>query len=211
MKKCLVVGFVILLMSGLAVTQARASLTYQLNTVFNGTATPNSTPSWLNATFETAETGTVRFSLTSSLENSSEFFSDFGFNWNGGPLSVTYVSGYSLSTIGSGEMQGTGGKNFSYLFSFDNAPPADRFKDEMSVVYLITGTGITEDSFSNLLDIAAHMQGITTDTGKTTSVAITASEPPVHTAVPIPPTAYLLGAGLVGLYGIRRRFSKKQK
>jgi len=30
-------------------------------------------------------------------------------------------------------------------------------------------------------------------------------------AVPVPTTAYLLGAGLIGLYGIRRRFSRKQK
>jgi len=29
--------------------------------------------------------------------------------------------------------------------------------------------------------------------------------------VPLPATVYLLGAGLVGLYGIRRRFSRKQK
>jgi len=33
----------------------------------------------------------------------------------------------------------------------------------------------------------------------------------VGAPVPVPTTAYLLGAGLVGLYGIRRRFRRKQK
>jgi len=29
--------------------------------------------------------------------------------------------------------------------------------------------------------------------------------------VPVPPSVWLLGSGLVGLFGIRRRFSSKQK
>jgi hypothetical protein len=172
---------------------AKADMTYNFSSTFNGTS-PTSKVPWLTATFSSGVTNSVRLTLTSSLEEVSEFISQFGFDSSITALALTYESGY-LSAAEAKEyisIKGTGGIHYDILFDFPSSNNK-RFNGTDIVIFNITGSGLTEGSFSSL---AAHVQG------GGTSGAISG------TPVPIPPAVYLFGAGLLGLVGLRRRLTK---
>jgi hypothetical protein len=201
MRKVVISVFAVLLVFAFAASEAKASQVYGLGSLFNGTA-PTSPAPWLTVAFEDVAGG-VQVTITSSLEVSSEFFGQVGFNVMGGgiaslaPGSMEVLSGaFVLPTFGSGQMQGTGNKSYAILLDFDNAPPANRFNGTIDAVrFLLTGVNVT-DNFTGIppVGIAAHVQGIPLSDGGTTSGAVT---------TPIPAAAWLLGSGLIDLIGFR--------
>ena len=206
MRKLVISVFAVLLVFAFAAAEVRASQVYDLGSLFNGTA-PSSPAPRLTVAFEDVAGG-VQVTITSSLEVSSEFLGQVGFNVMGGgtaslsPGSMEVLSGaFVMPTFGSGVMLGTGSISYDILLTFDNAPPADRFNGTVDAVrFLLTGVNVT-DNFTGIQHggIAAHVQGIPLPDGGTTSGAIT---------TPIPAAVWLLGSGLLGLVAIRRRMKK---
>lgn len=168
--------------------QARAAtISYDLNFVYTGSL-PDSTAPYLNAAFRDAAdctaqggaggdcaVGTVELVLTSSLEDPDEFFSNFFFNSSTGAVTTSYTS-LLAGSIGSDPTinqyssnayaaAGQGG-SYDVRIDFDIAPPADRFNLNDSLLFTITGTGITANTFlinalGSSYSAAAHLQGIT--------------------------------------------------
>lgn len=220
MKKFVTSVFVVLLVFGLTITDAKASfVSYNLGSVFVGTA-PTSTPPWLTVEFLDLLTGGVQVTITSSLETASEFVGQVGFDVLGGATATlqgafTALPGstFTLPSIAyNTAMQGTGNTTYDVLLSFSNAPPGARFDGTADVVQFVLDSGLTVDANFSGLDfgeIAAHIQGIPLN-GGTTSGAVTGTGTGTP-AVPIPAAGWLLGSGLLGLVGISRRLRSRKK
>ena len=208
---------VLFIVFGFIAGEAKADMIYDLKYIFNGSTNINGSD-WLTADFQTINTGQVKLTLTSNLTDPSYYIQDVAFNvaptvTPGSMLfNVDSASGTTLSQanilhtdqnaqtlIGSGNM----GAGFDVLFKFQT-PNQNRFNGNDSVVLTITGQNITEDSFKFLntagaANVGAHLAG------GSMSSAITDVNP---SPVPIPAAVWLFGSGLIGLVGVRRRFSK---
>jgi hypothetical protein len=128
MKKFVIFVFAALLTFG-AVGETRANLIYELEGLFNGMA-PSSPAPWLTAEFITVTPGTVTLILTSSLEVSSEFIGQVGFNVKGGitpsTLSIAPDTLYTAVSYNSA-LLGSGNSIFDIVLMFTNNPPSNRF------------------------------------------------------------------------------------
>jgi hypothetical protein len=196
--------------------QARADVTFQLGTAFNG-ATPLGSGPWLTAEFKTVGTGgAVTLTLTPNLQD-SEFISNFAFNIrpvsSGGLLpSAVTVSSPAGTTVahttdnGQKNVPGFGGwKQWDFVVSFPTSA-ADRFANGTAVITL-TAPGLTAEYFSYLneknptdkfpLFVGAHIQGIPNGSGQT-SGAIGSPVPEASTMIAGGGAIalLLLGAGL---------------
>jgi hypothetical protein len=224
MKKVL---FVVCVIAVLAIPVPGRSLSFQIDTLLTGTA-PTSAPGWLELTFTNAASGHVSFTITSSLEVSSEFISDVVFNvdplltpslvnFGSPPISKTGTFTNPTITKTTPNMQTlTPGVNFDIALAFKTAN-AQRFNGTDSITWDLTyggplplGVVFNADSF-NFFNIdsnpeksgfyfLAHFQGIPTGQGS-------GKLGDKVNGVPEPSTLLLLGAGLVG-FGIlgRRKF-----
>lgn len=117
-----------------------------------------------------------------------------GLNINGSFTLATNLEGTSFQRVSPpNTVDGFGYFNFVLEQSTMNSPVDYLF-------FELTGSWENEDAFfmDGELPATAH---ISTTSG-TTGWASTS------TPVPLPPAAYLLGAGLIGLIGVRRRFQK---
>jgi len=203
---------------GLASMPAHAAtMTLTLNTVFNGTS-PTSTSPWLTAVF-TDITGGVQLTLTSSLNVSSEFFSDVTFNVDSAfvpsgigmsqdasnPLAVSmlHTTQDAQNLIGGGSL----GKDFDFGIAWATSTGVGRFDGTDVKVFTLLATGLTAANFNTTnasgIKMGAHVQGIPSPAG-TTSGAI-------KNGVPVPDggmTLALLGGTLMGLGALRRRLRR---
>jgi PEP-CTERM motif len=246
MSRKLLVPLFAMAVSMWAVAAQATVVTYDYDFVFSGSV-PDSTSPYLYATFysgtdcgligETCGTGVVELVLTSSLEDSSEFVTEWDFNSSVLPLTITYDTTNNLNygtygipvqgannapTIGTGfdgfQAGGDGKYDISFVFASANA---DRFNGVDRAVFTITGTGITAGTFSGLaaqggaagpFHTAAHLQGINqTCSGWVSDQSGNTSglTGPCTTTVPEPTSLsmFLSGLGLVGAFGISRRRS----
>jgi hypothetical protein len=199
----------------LAASSAEAgSVTYTLNTVFNG-GTPTSTPPWLTATFADTGANTVRLTLTSSLNVATEFFSDVDFNVlstivpssltftpvSGKPSTVHATTQNAQNLVGGG----AAGQGFDVNLAFTTANNSNRFQDSNVVIYDIVSPGLTFADFeftntgSAQAHVGAHVQGIPNANAPSGAIK--------DGAVPEPSSIVLCGIGLgaVGLFAVRRR------
>jgi hypothetical protein len=234
MKK---IFFLIILFAGLIALAApvEASLTYNYDTKYShGFAPASDTTPWLSATFSDTDTTDNTLLLTLSADNltGSEFVSNWYFNldpafknmipWKSRPGSVKieYLGGTEYPTVGINSNSYKAGSNgdFDIRISFATKG-SKRFEAGDSATFKITfdpGTSdlsLGEDSFNFAsegkhggLYTAAHVQGIHDKfsswvTGNPKISMVTAQ-------VPIPGAIWLLGSGLLGLLGIRRRRKK---
>lgn len=218
MKKTVVSMILILLVIfGLTVGESKADMMYDLKYIFNG-STNLSGSSWLTADFQTISAGTTKLILTSHMTDPSYYIQEVAFNVapsitprsllfnvdaaNGTSLSqanILHTGQNAQSLTGSGS-QGVG---FDFLLKFPT-PNKDRFNGNDSVILTITGQNITADSFNYLNPTGAANVGAHIALGGGVSSAITNVNP---NPVPIPAAVWLFGSGLIGLVGIRRRFS----
>ena len=195
----------------------QADFIYKFDTVFSGTVQPSGGLPWLTAKFEDTGTDKVTLTLTASNLAGSEFVSNWYFNFMGSDLSINRIGGdaplttNTLGELGRYKADGTGGW-FDLTFAFPTEG-ADRFTNDKSAVFTITGTGLTADMFlaqswdsktggeRSVLYAAAHIQSIGSESAWVTTGTST-------TNTPIPAAAWLLGSGLLGLVAIRRRMKK---
>ncbi|MEQ1826665.1 MAG: PEP-CTERM sorting domain-containing protein, partial [Pirellula sp.] len=195
------------------VAPANASFQLDFGTIFNG-GTPTGPAPWLTATFtDTMTEGQVQLTLTSNLPNSIEYIDQVGFNstvtistFVSAPVSsqVQAISFGSDNQSVSGA--GAAGAGFDALINFKSAN-AERFNLTESITFLITGAGLTENSFnstnSSLLFAAAHFAGLPNSSLPSGSASASI------TAVP-EPSSFVFGIALsaLGYIGIRRRRKK---
>lgn len=215
MKKLLI--FVMVLLMSVAAGSAYANLTFVFDpsNTFTGTAPTGS----LTAEFIDVTPGTVDLVLTSSLA-AGEKVSEMYFNYGGSALAslafsldtATNTDGPAATvTTGSNAFKADGDGFYDILFTFSTANPGS-LTNGTSQTYMITGTNLVASDFNFLSSpvdadgkgsapngtwlAAVHVQNIGTDSAS----GFVGGAP-----VPIPPSVWLLGSGLLGLIGIGRR------
>jgi len=178
----------------LTATEARASLILNVNALFNGTTAPTSTAPWLTAQFDTVLPGTVKMTLTSGLEVTSEFITEMAFNVSPGfvPSSLNIVQDPLANPIPTAVRHtvqdaqnltggGAAGRGFDILLRWASAGGPEgsgRLNNGDVVSFLITAPGLLENDFdyvnagSSGSRIAAHIQGIPLSGGGTASAGI---------------------------------------
>ena len=207
---------------------SHADLVFDLDTLVNGSSPTDSGP-WLTATFHTVSTGDVTLTLTNDM-TSPQFITEVAFNSLIDPTSLTFTRTDSTSTVPSSSVSTdstqdlTGGSSlkaglFNIAISFGTSGGTSKQfnSGNNSVIFNITGSGLTEDSF-NLLSLdggtgflgtdylmAAKVQGIPIPgSNKTTSGSIGYVS---VTPVPEPQVYAMMGVGLLlmGFVAHRRR------
>lgn len=211
---------------------ARASVVLGLDASVNGDrplTVQGSAPA-LTATFANTGTNTVTLTLDATNLLSREFVRVWLFNFNGNAalLSIAPVVAPLVSITRSATLSENGGSQvkaglFNLAFNFNTKGSRDRFNGGDTMSFTITGTGVTENSFTlgsaaepgrhghvrapgGWLS-AADLQGIPDRCDGSTSGSIGTRSATVSplAVVPEPSTLSLAILGGVGLIGLRCR------
>ena len=198
----------------LASPAAADTLTYYFDTPFDSKPLADGSPPWLTAVFDDQGTpGTVVMTLTANLVDDN-FISGLYFNLDSAITlsSFTYLTvqsapAPSINWPGFDTYKADGDGYYDLLFAFPTAG-ADRFDGADTWVVTIAGADLVASSF-NLPSVdgkdnwyaAAHVQSISAPEGSTWIAGTYGG-----TEVPVPGAVWLLGSGLIGLVGLRRKF-----
>jgi len=204
---------------------ASAAIIFDMDTVITG-STPSGTPPWLKVTFANAGTNQVTMTIQNLLQNSSEFAADFYFNVDPAitGLTITHTGGQAPQSISAYSQGAYGnpsfGNDYDVRIDFVTANNTNRFTAGETSVYLLTATGLTENSFSFTTPsnngpqyVASHIQGIAGGlSGRIGTTGLNGGTGgnggPDGTPVPEPATlavfGLMAGAGAIG-YRLRRR------
>jgi len=215
MKKLIIYGMALLLF--MAAGSAHASLSFNPGSTFSGTAPVGS----LTADF-TDVAGGVQLVLTSNLASGENLDPGKSFYFNINPAKDSILQNLSFTLMGNTNFSqqavvSTGVDSFKadgdgyYDINFTYTSSTKAFTTGESQTYKITTTSgtISASDFINYLSstgggngnwlAAAHVQN--TPAGASGSAWVGGTITPT----PIPAAAWLLGSGLLGLVGIRRR------
>ena len=191
-----------------AASQAsHAVVTFNLDTVING-STPSDSAPWLTATFTDIAQDEVQLALTSNMASGLNI-ADVLFN-STVPISVFTDKPFQAGSIGASSFQifdaGLGAGLFNVLVPFSST-----FNNTSgTLLFTMSGTGLTAESFNTLSApggtgflgtsylMAAGVQGFTN--GSSSSIGFTSVS-----AVPEPQVYAMMGVGLLLMGFIMRR------
>ena len=191
-----------------------ATLTYDFDISFGQTAASGPAP-WLTATFDDGGSpGSVTLTMDALVSLGTSQIGQVYFSFDSAitDLLVTRVSDFSqvgaidVSYALNDGYQADGDGKYDLLF--DMPPPGNpgtRFQANEQLVYAITGTGLTADSF-NLLSTAGGGNGPFYAAAHVLSTGVGGADSDWIAAVPVPAAVWLFGSGL-GLLGWMRRKS----
>ncbi len=169
MKKTLMI---IAIATAMVVPKAKATLTFVLSDVINGSS-PASTSPWLTAEF-TDVVGGVQLTLTSSLNVSDEFISRFGFNVRPDitPSLVTMTTDLNApiaaqllkTTQNDQKLNGNAVAGFDFLIKWNTSSGPGRLNGTDVDTFTFVFSGLTESDFDYAtaagVRVGAKVQGI---------------------------------------------------
>jgi len=219
LKKILFLTLLILGLAMLPAPSQGSTVTFNLDTVFSGTAPANSAP-WLGVTIADYATNEVKVTITDLDLVSGEFLGKKGLYLNIDPtltfatFASSFVSGQQAVSVSSGEdaFKADGGGKYDILFEFA-ASGSGRFEPGESSVYILTLAGLTANSFlfeasphggNGVYFAASHVQGIPGDTCNEDDSGWIAAK---GATVPEPLTLLLVGSGLIPFIRLRKKRS----
>jgi hypothetical protein len=201
----------------------QASLVFQLDKVSSLNSPAGNGP-WLTATFETIAQGTVRLTLQSNLADSSERFYYVAFNmaqefYFGNLPTITQEPGTPQATI----INETG-VTIQWTPSTCSSSPDCYFNNADVNTYLLQAPGLTAEAFNvtgqEMKDYGGMGTGFYWPFWMKSHIGAFVFGPnyeqifisdiaaPIVSPVPIPAAFWLLGSGLLGLIGFRKKFRK---
>jgi hypothetical protein len=197
----------------LAAPAAADTLTFYFDTPFNDKPLPDGASPWLTAVFDDEGIeGSVLLTLTANLTNGN-FISEVYFNLDpegsltSGVVVDRTAPAPTAGLVSPDAYKADGAGYFDFLIQFPTAA-ADRFEGTEYITFELFGAGLTAASFDYFStssangewQAAAHIQNISDPEGSTWIAGTGGSE------VPVPGAVWLLGSGLIGLVGLRRKF-----
>ena len=215
MRKILVLLSVLALSSFWVAPAAAGTLTFEFDTPLPTKVNPDGGAPWLIAVFDDQDTaGSVYLTLTANLINDN-FIGSVYINLDPaidpGDLSASVFGPATAPTptysMGTNAYKADGDGYFDFLFSFPT-DDANRFEGTETITFLLEADGLLASFFAFYSEegggegswlAAAHIQAISTDPGSTW---VGGTVP-----VPIPGAVWLLGSGLLGLVGLKRKFN----
>jgi hypothetical protein len=208
MKKGLMVGLMVLLtMVAAPSVQASISSLFDLTSdhCTGGCGTPPFGTVSLLQNLTTVDVTVHLFDANQFVKTGSGDFQDFKFNATGVVLAdITVDPNVPTLVAETGAFNGDGTGNFGFGITGPTQSDGGAGAFSSDIVFHVANASIADLTVPNNLGIIFVADMLSGQTGNTGPVDATGP----GATVPVPPTMLLLGSGLVGLAGLRRKFKK---